>query len=33
MDIKIGNGAFMKNKQDALELGEYLKKKKTQKDF
>tara|TARA_B100000953_G_scaffold297751_1_gene293167 strand:+ start:13 stop:1272 length:1260 start_codon:yes stop_codon:yes gene_type:complete len=26
LDIKIGNGAFMKNKKDALELGKYLKK-------
>ena len=26
LDIKIGNGAFMKNEQEALELGKYLKK-------
>ena len=26
LDIKIGNGAFMKNKKEATKLGEYLKK-------
>ena len=26
LDIKIGSGAFMRNKQNAIELGDYLKK-------